>query len=83
MRKASRVLLICSSSAFGLCCAGLLVGLIYTLTEYFRKGQTLESILGVSLPFYKAIGALGILGFLLFLLFLISLLIGPAKRDKP
>lgn len=82
MNKASRILLICSSSAFGLCCAGLLAGLIYTLVEYFRKRQTLEHILGGSLPFYKTLGVLGILGFLLFFVFLISLVISPAKRDK-
>lgn len=82
MNKASRILLIAASSAFGLCSGGLLAGLIYTLVEYFRERQTLEYILGGSLPFYKAIGILGILGFLLFFLFLISLLIRPAKRDK-
>lgn len=82
MNKASRILLICASSAFGLCCAGLTAGLIYTLVEYFRKRQTLEYILGGSLPFYRAIGILGILGFLLFFVFLISLLVRPANRDK-
>jgi hypothetical protein len=82
MRKVSKILLIGASSAFGLCCAGLLAGLIYTLVDYFRKGQTLEYILGGSLPFYKAIGVLGILGFVLFFLFLITLLIRPPKREK-
>lgn len=82
MKKASKVLLICASSAFGLCCVGLLAGLIYTLLEYFQKGHVLEHILSNSIPLYKVIGALGILGFFLFFLFLLSLLSRPAKHDK-
>ena len=67
---------------FGLCCVGLLAGLIYTLTEYFRKGQAFDHILATSIPFYKVIGALGILGFLLFFLFFLSLLRRPTKHDR-
>jgi hypothetical protein len=83
MNKVSRILLICVSSAFALCCAGLVGGFIYTLVEYFMNGRALERILGGSIPFYKAIGALGILGFVLFFLFLLSLLSGQSKHDKP
>ncbi|HEV2103251.1 MAG TPA: hypothetical protein VGR58_10790 [Candidatus Acidoferrum sp.] len=81
MNKASRVLLICSSSMFGLSCVGLLAGLIYTLTEYFRKGQAFDLILATSILFYQVIGALGILGFLFFFLFFLSLLRRPKKHD--
>jgi hypothetical protein len=82
MNKPSRILLICASSAFGLCCVGLVAGLLYTLVEYFWNGHALERILGGSIPFYKAIGALGALGFLLFFLFLLSLLHGSSKHNK-
>ena len=82
MKKASKVLLICASSAFGLCCVGLLAGLIYNLLEYSRKTQAFDHILANSIPFYKVIGALGILGFLLFFHFLLSLLSRPAKHGK-
>jgi hypothetical protein len=83
MNKGSRVLLICASAVFGLCCLGLLTGLIYNLVEYSRKTQAFDQILANSIPFYKLIGALGIVGFVLFFLFLLSLLSLPAKRDRP
>jgi len=83
MNKASRIFLTCASSLFALCCAGLLVGLIYTLVRYFWTRQTIEHILGGSIPFYKALGALGAIGFLLFFLFLFSLMSGPTKHKKP
>jgi hypothetical protein len=82
MKKASRVLLICASSAFGLCCVGLVAGFLYTLVEYFWNGHALERILGGSILFYQALGALGVVGFLLFFLFLLSLLNGPSKHNK-
>jgi len=81
MTKPSRILLIGASSAFGLCCAGLLAGMVYTLLTYFSKGQSIDQILGNSIAFYKLLGALGVLGFLLFFLFLFSLVSRLGKRD--
>jgi len=74
MTKASRLLLVAMSSAFGICILGLIGGMLYDLGVVFLRHRTLESVLGNSIPFYKTLGGLGIAGMLLFFAFLVSLI---------
>jgi len=79
MTKFSRFLLYAMSAAFGICCVGLIGGMLYDLYVVFLRHRTLESVLGNSIPYYKTIGGLGILGMLFFFALLFSLV---ARRDK-
>jgi hypothetical protein len=79
MTKASRLLLVAMSAAFGICILGLIAGMLYALSVVFLRHRTLESVLGNSIPFYKLLGGLGIAGMLLFFAFLISLI---SKKDQ-
>jgi hypothetical protein len=67
------------SAAFGICCVGLIGGMLYDLYVVFLRHRTLESVLGNSIPYYKTIGGLGILGMLFFFALLFSVV---ARRDK-
>lgn len=69
--------------AFGLCIAGLVVGMAYDLFLVLAHHHTLDSVLGHSIPFFKSLGVLGILGFLLFLAFLVSAISGKNKGASP
>jgi hypothetical protein len=79
MTKFSRFLLCAMSAAFGICCVGLIGGMLYDLYVVFLRHRTLESVLGNSIPYYKTIGGLGILGMLFFFALLFSVV---ARRDK-
>jgi len=68
--------------AFGLCCIGMLGGLIHGFYATFYEHRTLEDVLGRSVPYYQFLGALGITGFLLFLAFLISSISSTNKRTN-
>jgi len=70
-------------TAFGLCIAGLVLGMAHDLFLVLRDHRTLESVLGNSIPFYKSLGAIGILGFLLFLAFLVSAVSNKNKGANP
>ena len=74
MTKASQLLLVAMSAAFGICILGLIGGMLYDLGVVFLRHRTLESVLGNSIPFYKTLGGLGIAGMLLFFAFLVSLI---------
>ena len=78
--KLSRILFASMCTAFGLCIAGLVLGMGYDLFLVLAHHRTLESVLGSSIPFYKSLGAIGILGFLLFLTFLI-VSVSPTRND--
>ena len=67
-------------TAFGLCCLGMLGGLIHGFYATFHQHRTLEDVLGHSIPYYQFMGAIGIAGFLLFLAFLISSISSTSKR---
>jgi hypothetical protein len=82
MTRPSRFLLIAMSTAFGICISGLLLGMLYYLYAVLAYQQTLENVLGNSIPYYKALGGVGLLGFILFFAFLISLMT-KNKADKP
>jgi len=69
--------------AFGLCIAGLVLGMGYDLFLVLAHHRTLESVLGRSIPFYKSLGAIGILGFFLFLAFLVSAVSNKNKGANP
>jgi hypothetical protein len=83
MTSRSRFFLVSMCVAFVLCILGLLVGMTYDLFLVFARHRTLESVLGISIPFYKSLGAIGILGFLFFLAFLVSLVSGNHKGADP
>jgi hypothetical protein len=68
--------------AFGICVIGLLGGMFYYLFVVIVLHRTLESVLGNSIWFYKALGGIGILGFVLFVAFLFSLMAG-GKSERP
>jgi len=72
MTSQSRFFFVSMCAAFGLCIAGLVLGMAYNLFLVLHDHRTLESVLGNSILFYKSLGAIGILGFLLFLAFLVS-----------
>ena len=59
--------------AFGVCVLGLVLGMFYSLLEYFVRHRELWGVLSASILFYKILGALGIVGFALFFAFVISL----------
>jgi hypothetical protein len=82
MNSISRFLFVAMASAFGLCCLGVVAGLIHSLYALHYQHRSLENILGNSIPYYQAVGGLGAAGFLLFLAFLISAL-SQKKQDKP
>jgi hypothetical protein len=68
-------------TAFGLCCLGMLGGLIHGFYATIYQHRTLEDILGHSIPYYRYLGGLGIAGFLLFFAFLASAA-SHKKQDK-
>ncbi len=61
-------------AAFGVCAAGLTLGMLYTLYECLLRHRDQWSVLSASILYYKFLGALGILGMLLFLAFLFSVM---------
>ena len=65
--------------AFGVCVLGLVLGMFYSLFEYFMRHRELWSVLSASVVFYKILGALGIVGFAFFFAFVISLV----SRKRP
>ena len=73
MTRTSRILLIAMSFAFGICILGLVAGMAYYLCAVYLWHRTMESVLGNSIAYNKALGAVGILGFILFFAFLLSL----------
>ena len=73
MTRFSRTLLIGMSAAFGICVLGLVLGMFYSLFEYFMRHRELWSVLSASVLFYKILGALGVAGFAFFFAFVISL----------
>lgn len=79
MTPRTRFLFISMCTAFGMCIAGLVLGMAYDLFLVFRDHRTLEVVLGHSIPFFKSLGAIGLLGFLLFLAFLVSAISGKNK----
>lgn len=82
MTSPSRVLLISMSASFALCILGLLLGMFYSLYESFFHHQALETILGRTIPYYKALGLLGIAGMLLFFVFLFFQIAGKGKKPR-
>jgi hypothetical protein len=81
MTKAAKFLLVCMSTAFGMCILGLLLGMVYSLYESLAKHRDLWTVLSRSIPYYRILGALGIFGFILFFAFLLSLM-GGHRRDS-
>ena len=73
MTKPAKVLLISMSVAFGICIAGLILGMVYSLYESLARHRDLWMVLSHSIPYYRVLGGAGILGFLLFFAFLVSL----------
>jgi len=69
-------------TAFGLCCLGMIAGLVHGIYATIYQHRTLEDILGHSIPYYQLLGAIGIAGFLLFLAFLISSITSTSKRTN-
>jgi hypothetical protein len=82
MSKRSRLLLIAMSTAFGIAALGLIVGICYDLYLVSIRHAQLESVLGGSIAYNKALGGFGILGMLFFFAFLFSA-IADQKQDKP
>jgi len=62
--------------AFGVCALGLVLGVFYSLFEYFLRHRELWAVLNGSIWFYRALGAIGIAGMALFFAFMISLIAG-------
>jgi len=81
MTRFSRLLFGSMCSAFGLCCLGMLAGLVHGIYATFCQHRSIEDILGNSIPYYQAVGAIGVAGFLLFLAFLVSSISGSNKRN--
>ncbi len=81
MSPRTRFLFLAMCLAFGLCILGLCGGTIHALYLVFAHHQTLDSVLGNSIPFFKSLGAIGAAGFLLFLGFLLSSISGSHKRS--
>ena len=69
-------------TAFGVCCLGMVGGLIHGLYATIYQHRTLEGVLGHSIPYYRLLGGFGIAGFLLFFAFLASA-VSHKKQDKP
>jgi hypothetical protein len=82
MTRPSRYLLIAMSTAFGLSAIGLVAGMVYYLGAVYFGHRTLESVMGNSIPYNKALGAIGILGMVFFLAFLFSLMF-KNQSEKP
>jgi hypothetical protein len=82
MTARSKFLFISMSTAFGICCLGLIVGLFQWLYATIYQHRSLEDILGHSIPYYKSLGGIGVAGFMLFFAFLISAATDK-KQDKP
>jgi len=82
MTTRSRFLFISMSTAFGICCLGLIVGIVHGIYATIYQHRSLENILGHAIPYYKSLGGIGIAGFLLFFLFLFSAATDK-KQDKP
>ena len=74
MTRTSQILLIVMSVAFGFCISGLVAGMVYYLCAVYLWHRSLETVLGMSIPYNKTLGAIGILGFVLFFAFLLSLM---------
>ena len=68
------------SAAFGICIAGLILGMLYSLFESLARHHDLWLVLSGSVPYYRTLGGLGILGFLLFFGLLFSLL---SEKNHP
>jgi hypothetical protein len=81
MTVRSRFLFIAMSTAFGICCLGLLAGICYGVYATIYQHRSLEDILGHAIPYYKSLGGIGIAGFMLFFAFLFSA-IADKKQDK-
>ena len=62
--------------AFGICVLGLVLGMCYSLFEYFFRHRELWSVLSASISYYRILGAIGIAGMALFFGFIISLITG-------
>jgi hypothetical protein len=73
MTKPAKFLLVCMSTAFGICILGLILGMIYSLYESLAEHRDLWTVLSGSISFYRILGGMGILGFILFFAFLLSL----------
>lgn len=69
-------------TAFGVCCLGMLGGLVQGFYATFYQHRALEDILGHSILYYRVLGGIGIVGFLLFLAFLAAAA-SQKKQDKP
>jgi hypothetical protein len=69
-------------AAFGVCCLGMLGGLVHGFYATFYQRRTLEDVLGHSIPYYQFLGAIGITGLLLFLAFLVSSISNTNKRTN-
>ncbi len=82
MSRISRFFLIAMSVAFAICIFGLLTGMFYYLYAVVAHHQTLESVLGKSIVYYKTLAALGIVGMLCFFAFLLSLM-SKNNSDRP
>ncbi len=82
MTKLSRSFLYAMSIAFGICCIGLLGGMLYDLCVVFLRHRTLQSVLGNSILFYKTLGGMGIVGMICFFAFLFSL-VATKRQGKP
>jgi hypothetical protein len=62
--------------AFGICVLGLVLGMFYSLFEYFFRHRDLWGVLSGSISFYRILGGIGIAGMVLFFAFLVSLTTG-------
>ena len=60
------------STGFGVCCLGMLVGMVHGIYASAYHHRSLEDILGHAILYYRILGGIGIASFLLFLGFLIS-----------
>lgn len=74
MTRPSRILLIGMTAAFGICVLGLILGMSYSLFEYFFRHRELWTVLNGSISYYKILGGVGIAGMALFFAFIISLI---------
>jgi hypothetical protein len=82
MTRPSRYLLIAMSTALLASGVGVFLGMIRAFYAVFANHQTIEFVLGNSIPYNKAMAKIGLLGFILFFVFLVSIVIKDSS-DKP
>ena len=68
-------------TAFVLTGTGLVLGIAYCLFVVFVLHHTLETVLGPTIPYFKAVGGMGILGMLCFFIFLVSEIINKPNGN--